>query len=101
MKRKNRKPRPKKQTLYPALRAWHTRNEDRGRYGSWSFDALWRAACCEADARQNQHNPKLEQQCQRQAIAVLLGEERVRLDTVTVRRYVTRIRELTGKSRAA
>ena len=90
-----------KQTLYPALAAWHARNEQRGKYGTWSFDALWRAACAEAEARQNQNNPQREQQYQREAIAALLGDEKVKLDTVTVRRYLARIKELTRKAKAA
>ena len=90
-----------KQTAYPALSAWHARNEQRGRFGTWAFDALWTAACCEAEARENQKNPKREQMYQRDAIAALLGEERVKLDTVTLRRYVARIREMTTKAKAA
>ena len=90
-----------KQTPYPALSGWFTRNEDRGRYGSWSFDPLWRAACAEWEARENQHNPKRERQYQRQAVAALLGDEKVKLDAVTVRRYLARIKELTRKAKAA
>ena len=101
MYRKNRKPRRKKQTLYPALAAWHARNEHPRKYSTWTFDALWRAACAEAEARENQKNPNREQQCQRDAISALLGEERVKLDTVTVRRYLVRIAELTREARAA
>ena len=101
MYRKNRKPRREKQTLYPALAAWRRRGEHPRKYSTWTFDPLWAAACAEAEASENQKNPEREQQYQREAIAALLGEERVKLDTVTVRRYVIRIAELTRNARAA
>ena len=77
---------------YPALVAWRkcVGNTPSSR---WAFDNLWRAAMAEIDARDNRDNPQREQEYQREAIAVLLGEplHKVRLTWEMMRRYVKAI----------
>ena len=76
---------------YPALVAW------RKRVGTpssrWAFDNLWRAAMAEIDASDSKDNTQREQQYQREAIAVLLGEplHKVRLTREMMRRYLKAI----------
>ena len=77
---------------YPALMAWRKRvgNTPSSR---WAFDNLWRAAMAEIDASDSKDNTQREQQYQREAIAVLLGEplHRVRLTWKMMRRYLKAI----------
>ena len=57
------------------------------------FDNLWRAAMAEIDASDSKNNTQREQQYQREAIAVLLGEplQKLRLTRETMRRYLKAI----------
>ena len=77
---------------YPALVAWRKRvgNTPSSR---WAFDNLWRAAMAEIDASDSKDNTQREQQYQREAIAVLLGEplHKVRLTREMMRRYLKAI----------
>jgi len=78
--------------LYPALAAWRKRVGDTPP-SRWAFDNLWRAAMAEIDARDSKDNTQREQQCQREAIAALLGDplHKVRLTRETMRRYLKAI----------
>ena len=77
---------------YPALVAWRKRVGDTPS-SRWAFDNLWRAAMAEIDASAAKDNSHREQQYQREAIAVLLGEplHRVGLTWEIMRRYVKAI----------
>ena len=58
---------------YPALELWWSRVGDTPP-SWWTRDALWRAACCEAEAAEYaKDHPKRERESQRQAIATMLG----------------------------
>ncbi len=83
-------------TLYPALDAWKRRREHPRKYETWHYDVLWRSACAEAEARENQKNPEREQQCQREAIGILLDEPtyKVKLNSTWARRFVAQLSEL-------
>ncbi len=89
-------------TLYPALEAWKRRREHPRKHETWHYDDLWRAACAEAEARENQKNPEREQQCQREAIAILLDEpkQKVKLNSTWARRFVARLSELKDRKSA-
>ena len=56
----------------------------------WTRDALWRAALAEVEAIENRKHPEREQQLQREAMALLLGEplHKVRLTRDMMRRYL-------------
>ncbi len=77
---------------YPALVAWRKRVGDTSP-SRWAFDNLWRAAMPEVDASATKDNRQREQQYQREAIAVLLGEplHKVRLTRETMRHYLKAI----------
>lgn len=77
---------------YPALTAWQKRVGDTPT-SRWTFDDLWRAAMAESDAKDSKDNAQREQQYQREAIAVLLGEpvRKVRLTHDTMQRYLAAV----------
>ena len=91
-----------KQARYPALELWERRHEHPRKFATWKYDNLWRAACAEAEARENLNNPEHEQHFQREAIALLLGDpvHKVRLNATWTRRYVARLAELARKAAA-
>ncbi len=74
---------------YPALALWRKRVGDTPS-SRWTYDNLWRAAMAEVEASENRNYPKREQQLQREAMALLLGEplHKVRLTRETMRRYL-------------
>lgn len=74
---------------YPALEAWRKRVG--GTPSSrWTLDNLWRAAMIEVEASESRNHPEREQQLQREAMALLLGEplHKVQLTRDTMRRYL-------------
>ena len=85
---------------YPALTAWRKRVGDTP-WSRWTFDDLWRAAMAEIDASDSKDDTQREQQYQREAMALLLGEplHKVRLTRDTMRRYLQAI--ATYKQKAA
>ena len=72
---------------YPALAVWQKRVGDTPS-SRWTYDNLWRAAMAEMEASETCNHPEREQQLQREAIALLLGEplHKVRLTRETMRR---------------
>ncbi|MCH7490755.1 MAG: hypothetical protein IID05_08665 [Gemmatimonadetes bacterium] len=82
----------RRRELYPALAAWRKRVGDTPP-SRWAFDNLWRAAMAEIDASATKDNSHREQQYQREAMALLLGEplHKVRLTRKTMRRYLKAI----------
>ena len=80
--------------LYPALEMWKRRREHPRKYETWTYDDLWKAACCEAEAAEYaKEHPKRERESQREAIAILLGVpvRNVKLDLEWQRRYLAEI----------
>ena len=82
--------------------AWRRRKEHPRKFGTWTFDDLWRCACVEMEASEQQ-DPEREQALQREAIALLLDMplRRVKLDSEWPRRYVARLAEIASGERAA
>ena len=87
---------------YPALTAWRCRKEHPRKFGTWTFDDLWRCACAEKEASERQ-DPEREQALQREAIAILLDVpvRQVKLNSTWTRRYVARLAEIASKEQAA
>jgi hypothetical protein len=56
---------------YPALDAWH-RELAAGERATETFDALWRAACCEANAREFESIPRIHQAFMEDARQIVL-----------------------------
>ncbi len=74
---------------YPALAAWRRRDGNKPE-SQWTYDDLWRAAMAEVEAIENRNHPEREQQLQREAMALLLGEplHNVRPTRDAMRRYL-------------
>ena len=72
-----------------ALAVWQKRVGDTPS-SRWTYDNLWRAAIAEVEASENRNHLEQEQQLQREAMALLLGEplHKVRLTRETMRRYL-------------
>ena len=95
LKQTRRRPVPKaSNALYPALATWGRRQEHPRKHDTWTFDTLWGAACCEAEAADYAKNhPKRERESQREAIAIMLGvpPKDVKLDLEWQKQYLAAI----------
>ena len=85
---------------YPALAAWRKRFGTLSRHRT--YDNLWRAAMAEMEASENRNHPEREQQLQREAMALLLGEpmHKVRPTRDTMRRYLAALATYEQKAAA-
>ncbi len=81
-------------TVYPALGAWWKRVGDTPP-SRWTLDNLWRAAMAEVEASENRKHPERERLLQREAIALVLGldKSRVQLTVEVQQEYEQRVRE--------